>query len=77
MLDLALFGTAPPTCERSLPDIVNNLLALSQQVVSNKQQAHDRENNSGKQISTVSEGLVQAKTLMVRRTQTAQCPIKM
>lgn len=55
-----------------LPDTVNNLLALSQQVYANKQQAYNRENDSEKQISTVSEGLVQAEALMVRSSQLPQ-----
>lgn len=66
MLEQTLFGTAQPAGNCLLPDTVNNLLALSQQVYANKQQAHDRENDSDKQMSTVSEGLVPPKALMVR-----------
>jgi uncharacterized membrane protein YcaP (DUF421 family) len=73
LLEHALFGTSQPASEGFLPHIVNNLLTLSQQVHASKQHAHDRENNSDKQISTISDGLVQAKALMVRRKQSSWC----
>ena len=55
-----------------LPDTVNNLLALSQQVYANKQQAYNKEDDSVKQRSTVSEGLEQAEALMLRSSQLPQ-----
>lgn len=76
MLEQALFDTAQPAGDFLLPDVINNLLALSQQVNANKQQAYDRENDSDKQISTVSEGLVQAKALMVRSSSAPRCSME-
>lgn len=65
MLEHALFGTAQSASACDIHDVMNNMLALSQQVSANKQQqAQEREN--GGRCSPLSEGAEQMKLLMVR-----------
>ena len=64
MLEHALFGTAQSASACDIHDVMNNMLALSQQVSANKQQVQEREN--GGRCSSLSEGAEQMKLLMVR-----------